>query len=139
MDTSETEMPDVEERVLDQSLSPYITAIEDELRRHMDPSNKLLSLAYDFVGSGGKRLRPAVALLVCDSVSGSFRDALPIAAAYELAHAASLTQDDIIDNSLTRHNKPTPHAVYGVTTAILLSDVMIFDMFDRLAEYIATV
>ena len=135
LDTSETEMPDVEERALDQSLSPYITAIEDELRRHMDPTNKLLSLAYDFVGSGGKRLRPAVTLLVCDSISRSYRDALPIAAAYELAHAASLTQDDIIDASRTRHNRPTAHTLHGITTAILLSDVMLFEIFQRLANY----
>jgi geranylgeranyl pyrophosphate synthase len=133
--TSETDMTDVEEQGLDESLSPYIAAIEDELRRHMDPSNKLMSIAYDFVGSGGKRLRPTVTLLVCDALTGSFQNALPIAAAYELAHSASLTQDDIIDASQRRHNQPTAHTVHGVTTAILLSDMMLFEIFQRLADY----
>ena len=120
---------------LDQALSPYVNAIEDELRRHRDPNSKIMSLAYDFVEGGGKRLRPCITLMVCESLRGSYRDALPVAVAYELAHTASLTQDDIIDNSPTRHNMPTAHTVHGVTTAILLSDMMIFDMFSRLAEY----
>lgn len=134
MGTSETGKVELEEGI-DAALAPYVKAVEDELRRNMDPTNKLMSLAYDFVGSGGKRLRPAVALLFCESLSGSYNNALPIAAAYEFAHAASLTQDDIIDNSATRHNSPTAHTMHGVTTAILLSDVMLFEIFQRLADY----
>lgn len=120
---------------IDEALSPYVNAIEQELRRRRDHGSKIMNLAYDFVESGGKRLRPSIALIVCESLKGSYKDAIPIAVAYELAHTASLTQDDIIDNSPTRHNMPTAHTVHGVTTAILLSDMMIFDMFSRLAEY----
>ncbi len=120
---------------MDKVLAPYVQAIEDELRRHRDPNSKILGLAYEFVEGGGKRLRPCITLLVCESLRGSYKDALPVAVAYELAHTASLTQDDIIDNSPTRHNMPTAHTVHGLTTAILLSDMMIFDMFQRLSEY----
>jgi geranylgeranyl diphosphate synthase, type I len=125
----------VKEEDIDQMLAPYVNAIGDELKRHRDSSSKIVGMAYEYVEGGGKRLRPSIALLVCESLKGSYKDALPIAVAYELAHTASLTQDDIIDNSPTRHNMPTPHSVHGVTTAILLSDIMIFDMFQRLAEY----
>ncbi len=125
----------METSAMDEALAPYVMAIEDELRRHRDPTSKIMSMAYEFVEGGGKRLRPSVSLLVCESLKGTFRDALPVAVAYELAHTASLTQDDIIDNSPTRHNRPTAHAVHGTTTAILLSDMMIFDIFQRLAEY----
>jgi geranylgeranyl pyrophosphate synthase len=120
---------------LDEVLAPYVRAIDDELRRGRDPNSKIMSLAYEFVDGGGKRLRPSITLLVCEALKGTYRDALPIAVAYELAHSASLTQDDIIDDSPTRHNTPTAHTAHGITTAILLSDMMIFDMFQRLAEY----
>jgi geranylgeranyl pyrophosphate synthase len=120
---------------MDERLAPYVGAIEKELRKHRDSNSRTMSLAYEFVDGGGKRLRPAITLLVCESLKGDYRDALPVAVAYELAHIASLTQDDIIDNSATRHNRPTAHTLHGTTTAILLSDVMIFDMFQRLAEY----
>jgi len=125
----------LEVAAIDEKLAPYVNAIEDELRRHRDPNSKIMSLAYEFVEGGGKRLRPSLTLLVCESLKGSYKDALPMAVAFELAHTASLTQDDIIDNSPTRHNMPTAHTVHGVTTAILLSDMMIFDMFQRLSEY----
>ncbi len=120
---------------VDERLTPYISAIDEELKRHKAPDSRIMSMAYEFVDGGGKRLRPAVALLVCEALKGSYRNALPVAVAYELAHTASLTQDDIIDNSPTRHNMPTAHTLHGVTTAILLSDMMIFEMFQRLAEY----
>ena len=125
----------VEEEAVDSALSPYVRAVERELRRHRDPTSKVGCMAYDLVQGGGKRLRPSIALLVCESLTGSYKDALPIAVAYELAHAASLTQDDMIDNSATRHMLPTAHALHGVTTAILLSDMMLFEIFQMLAEY----
>jgi len=120
---------------IDEVLAPYVSAVEDELRRHQDQGSKMMSMVYEFVNGGGKRLRPTIALLTCEALRGDYKDALPIAVAYELAHSASLTQDDIIDNSATRHNLPTAHTVHGVTTAILISDMMIFEIFQRLAEY----
>ncbi len=120
---------------VDDRLAPYVGAIEDELKRHRVPESKLMNVAYGFVEGGGKRLRPVMTLLTCEALKGSYKDALPVAVAYELAHTASLTQDDIIDGSPTRHSMPTAHTLHGVTTAILLSDMMIFEMFQRLAEY----
>jgi len=133
--TFESEETTLDAEAMDERLAPYVTAIGDELRKRRDPNSKIMSLAYDFVENGGKRLRPSITLMVCQSLKGSFRDALPVAVAYELAHTASLVQDDIIDNSPTRHNMPTAHRLHGTTTAILLSDMMIFQMFQMLAEY----
>lgn len=135
MGTYESVKVRVDDQEMDKKLAPYVKAVEEELRRHRDPASKLASMAYDFVEGGGKRLRPTLALLTCEALRGSYTNALPIATAYELAHSASLTQDDIIDNSSTRHNLPTAHTMHGVTTAILLSDMMIFDIFQRLADY----
>jgi geranylgeranyl pyrophosphate synthase len=120
------------------SLGPYVKVVEDELRRRRANQTPLEGLASDFVENGGKRLRPSLVLLVAESLKGSYAEALPVALAYELAHAASLTQDDIIDDSPTRHNLPTAHTKHGITTAILLSDMMIFDIFEELASYSET-
>ena len=125
----------MEAAAIDERLAPYVAAVEDELRKQRDPNSKIMCLAYGFVEAGGKRLRPSITLLVCKSLKGTFREALPVAVAYELAHTASLTQDDIIDNSPTRHNAPTAHTLHGTTTAILISDMMIFQMFEMLAQY----
>jgi geranylgeranyl pyrophosphate synthase len=114
---------------------PYRDAIEKELRKLREKRRGLSQLAFGFLEGGGKRLRPTITLLTCEALKGSYMKALPIAIGYELAHAASLTQDDIIDESPTRHNKPTAHTTHGVTTAILLSDMMLFNIFEVLAEY----
>jgi len=55
--------------------------------------------------------------------------------AYELAHSASLIQDDIIDESAMRHASPTAYKRYGLARAIMLSDSLIFEIFTLLARY----
>ncbi len=135
MATYESEGVTIEEEAIDELLEPYRNAVEESLKRLREPGNKLAEAAYEFIEGGGKRLRPSIALLMCEALKGSYTQAVPIAVAYELAHAASLTQDDIIDNSPTRHNRPTAHTKHGVTTAILLSDLMIFNIFEMLGKY----
>jgi geranylgeranyl diphosphate synthase type I len=85
--------------------------------------------------AGGKRLRPILVLMSCEAVSGQYTTALPAAIAYELAHEASLVQDDIIDDSDLRHDKETVHKRRGIVGAILVSDLLIFDIFNKLAQY----
>lgn len=116
-------------------LAPYRAAVEDSLREVQGLQVGFSRFAFDFLEGGGKRLRPAVALLICEALSGSYLDAVPVAVVFELAHAASLIQDDIIDDSPTRHSRPTAHTKHGLTTAILLSDMIIFETFEALAEY----
>jgi geranylgeranyl pyrophosphate synthase len=85
--------------------------------------------------AGGKRLRPVLVLMGCEAVSGQFETAIPAAMAYELAHEASLVQDDIFDKSDLRHDKETVHKRQGEIYAFLVSDLMIFEIFLQLAKY----
>ena len=116
-------------------LAPYAAEVDAALKRLMESGTKLGEVASDAVTKGGKRIRPSIALLACEAVSGSFERALPVAIAYELAHSASLTQDDIIDESSTRRGAPTVHNKYGVSNAILVSDVLLFKIFEVLGTY----
>jgi len=87
------------------------------------------------IKAGGKRLRPLLALLSCAAICGDPKPAIPIAIAYELAHTAALIQDDIIDRGVRRRGKLSAWALWGTEKAILLSDILIFEIFNRLAEY----
>jgi geranylgeranyl diphosphate synthase type I len=127
-----------DEGAVDALLAPYRVAVEEGLKRVREKDKKLSEVAYEYVVSAGKMLRPCIVLLSCEAVSGSHQKAVPVALAYELAHTASLTQDDIIDNSPTRHNKSTAHTKHGVTTAILISDMLIFEIFEQLSKYATT-
>jgi len=76
--------------------------------------------------SGGKRLRPCLAMLVFDVCGGRNRArALEAATAIELMHSASLVHDDILDRDLQRRGKPAAYLKYGVEDAILLGHKMV--------------
>ncbi|MDR1837761.1 MAG: polyprenyl synthetase family protein [Treponema sp.] len=71
----------------------------------------------DILSRGGKRWRPLLMTLVCETLGGG-GCALPLAPLVEFCHNASLIHDDIEDNSEQRRGKPAVHKIYGVDTAI---------------------
>ncbi len=117
------------------ALAQYRSVIEKGLAEVYSRDSWLSKAVREALQTGGKRLRPIITLLVCEAISNSYEEAIPVAIAYELAHAASLVQDDIIDESSLRHSSPTAHKRYGVSKAILLSDGLIFEIFAQLARY----
>jgi octaprenyl-diphosphate synthase len=72
---------------------------------------------WDLVNRGGKRWRPLLMTLVCESLGGGDA-ALPLVPLVELPHNASLIHDDIEDNSDQRRGRPAVHLLYGTDTAI---------------------
>lgn len=89
----------------------------------------------DALSAGGKRVRATLALLWCEAYSGDYRPAIPLAVAYELAHASALIQDDIIDHADLRRGKESVVAKYGLSNAILASDLLLFYVPKMVAKY----
>jgi geranylgeranyl diphosphate synthase, type I len=118
-------------------LSDYVEAVNAELRElYPRPGPTALEKAVaDALSVGGKRVRATLALLWCEAYSGDYRQAVPLAAAYELAHASALVQDDIIDHSEMRRGMKSIEAKYGLTTAILASDLLLFNVPREVAKY----
>ena len=85
-------------------------------------------------GSPGKRLRPAICLLVAEAVGGDWRPALPAATAVELVHNFSLIHDDIQDRSPLRRHRPTVWARWGVAQGINAGDALLIIAFRTLVE-----
>jgi geranylgeranyl diphosphate synthase type I len=75
--------------------------------------------------SGGKALRPALALLSARAAGAEAEVGLPGAVAVELVHNFSLVHDDVMDGDLERRHRPTVWAVWGVPSAILVGDAML--------------
>jgi len=68
---------------------------------------------------GGKRLRGVLTILVCEALGGRPEAALDAAIAIELAHAASLDADDIVDLDVLRRGKPATWVLKGlIKTAV---------------------
>jgi len=79
--------------------------IEELLISYVDPKNRE-AVKYQF-STGGKRLRPALAIACCNMLGGKIEDVLYPAASLEILHNYSLIADDIIDKSVLRRGKPT--------------------------------
>jgi geranylgeranyl pyrophosphate synthase len=94
-----------------------------------------LSEQLDYVvKSTGKGIRPALTLL-----SGKFYDynlnyLLPMAAAVELMHTATLVHDDAIDKSEVRRGKATIFKIWGEETAVLLGDYLFAKAGEAVAD-----
>jgi len=74
--------------------------------------------------AGGKMLRPALTVLVCEAVGGTFSSCIKAATAIELIHTFSLIHDDIMDKDDMRRGKPSVHKVWGEPVAILAGDTL---------------
>lgn len=93
-----------------------------------DPIRYILSL-------GGKRIRPALTLMVCDFFGTDFNQAVPAALAVELFHNFSLMHDDIMDEAPLRRGKISVHEKWDVNTAILSGDAMLILAYQFFENY----
>jgi geranylgeranyl diphosphate synthase type I len=95
---------------------------------------QLYDAASHLPRGGGKRLRPGIAMLACEAISGNAHPVLPFAAALELVHNFTLAHDDIMDNARLRRNLPTVHMKYGEPTAILVGDFLFAKAFEAMHD-----
>jgi octaprenyl-diphosphate synthase len=88
------------------------------------------------LAAGGKRLRPHLVLLAHEAVGGSDVDyVIPLAAAVEIIHTATLVHDDINDHGTLRRGRETVNSRWGTTFALLTGDYMFTKTYQIMAPY----
>lgn len=94
------------------------------------------SVRYSALG-GGKRFRPALAMMTSEALGFSAERVMPWAAAVECIHTYSLIHDDLpaMDNDDLRRGFPTNHKVYGDSIAILAGDALLTEAFRLIAVH----
>jgi octaprenyl-diphosphate synthase len=108
-------------------LEKDIPEIEGFIARQVDGLDPLVrEVAGHVLGSGGKRLRPALTL-ICARALGApgGTDLLPLACSLEFLHSATLLHDDILDGATMRRSRETAHKLFGVTPTVLAGDVLL--------------
>jgi geranylgeranyl pyrophosphate synthase len=110
--------------------------VEDTLDgiKHVESFPALSKMLGAVLGGGGKRVRPAIALL-----AGKFGDYnvdlhVPLAASIELLHTATLVHDDVIDASPSRRGRPTANELFNNSAAVMLGDYMFAHAADLIAR-----
>lgn len=81
-------------------------------------------VAEYIIGSGGKRLRPAMVLFTAGAAgyTGSYHREL--AAVVEFIHTATLLHDDVVDESELRRGNKTANAMFGNAASVLVGDFL---------------
>lgn len=117
---------------MEERFEGYVEEVNEELDVLSDEiSPPRLSRAVSHISlSGGKRLRPVLTLLACESVGGERSDALRRAIAVEMIHTSALVADDIIDRSTIRRGVSTIHEKYGHEMAVLSSNILLGKAFE---------
>lgn len=85
---------------------------------------------------GGKRLRPALALLASDLSGATREQGLAVACAVEFLHSSSLILDDLpsMDDAALRRRRPALHLVHGEGVAVLAAVALLNQSYALLAE-----
>lgn len=98
------------------------TRLRESVQTEFDP---LTSVFETLIRSGGKRVRPALALLATHFYPTDLDKALTLATTFELVHAATLIHDDLIDKSPVRRGSATINSRWSGTATVLAGDFLL--------------
>lgn len=119
----------------------YIDLIDNYLKITVDHKNSYQKKIYEAMEyslfTGGKRLRPIIALKSFELFDNNLKKMIPFAVAIEMIHTYSLIHDDLpaMDNDDFRRGKPTNHKVYGEAMAILAGDGLLNLAFETMLSH----
>lgn len=111
-----------------------IKAIQALIENDMNDVNQLIyaqmrsdvalvnQLGLYIVNSGGKRVRPMLAILAAKALGYKGKDHVTLATIVEFIHTATLLHDDVVDESNLRRGTPTANAEFGNAASVLVGD-----------------
>ncbi len=91
-------------------------------------------VAQYIISAGGKRLRPALLLLVCGAIGSQHPMRHTLAAVIEFIHTATLLHDDVVDESTMRRGKATANERFGNAASVLVGDFLYSRAFQMMVD-----
>ncbi|MCU0896304.1 MAG: polyprenyl synthetase family protein [Burkholderiales bacterium] len=105
------------------------------IRRRLDSDVVLIRQVAEYIiGSGGKRLRPALLLLAAGAAGYKGSDHYELAAVVEFIHTATLLHDDVVDESELRRGRSTANAAFGNAASVLVGDFLYSRAFQMMVS-----
>lgn len=86
------------------------------------------------IAAGGKRLRPALLLMVCGALGYHEDKRFTMAAVVEFIHTATLLHDDVVDASTLRRGRATANENFGNPASVLVGDFLYSRAFQMMVE-----
>jgi len=107
------------------------TVIERRLKSEVPLVSQVSSY---IVAAGGKRLRPALLLLMCGALGYRGDQRYNLAAVVEFIHTATLLHDDVVDESTLRRGRATANEAFGNPASVLVGDFLYSRAFQMMVE-----
>ncbi len=110
-------------------------AVDAVIRARLNSEVVLIRTIGDYIiGAGGKRMRPAMVLLVAGALGYRGDNHHRLAAVVEFIHTATLLHDDVVDESDMRRGRGTANAVFGNAASVLVGDYLYSRSFEMMVE-----
>jgi octaprenyl-diphosphate synthase len=115
----------------DAPVQKELRLVEEQLREIVHSEQPLLTEISNYIiTSGGKRMRPAVAILIFKATGGDDpAKIIKVATAFELIHSATLIHDDINDHGEMRRGRQAAYKKYGTQKALIAGDFLFVKSF----------
>lgn len=110
-----------------------INQVIESLDWSKEPKGLYEPIGYT-LASGGKRIRPTLAMIASSLFGGKEEEVLPAALALEVFHNFTLLHDDVMDRAEVRRGRPTVHVKWNDNTAILSGDQMLIEAYKLLSH-----
>ena len=119
-------------------LSPIaddMSAVNAVIRERLNSEVVLIRTIGDYIiSAGGKRLRPALVLLIAKNLGYTGDKQAVMASVVEFIHTATLLHDDVVDDSSLRRGKSTANAMFGNPASVLVGDYLYSRAFEMMVE-----
>ncbi len=112
-------------------MSAVDTMIQSRLQSDVVLINQL---GHYIINSGGKRLRPALAILCARACGYKEQQHINLATIIEFIHTATLLHDDVVDNSDMRRGRETANNLWGNEASVLVGDFLYTRSFEMMVE-----
>jgi len=117
--------------LIDNDMSAVDTMIQARLQSDVVLINQL---GYYIINSGGKRLRPALAILCARACGYQADQHINLATIIEFIHTATLLHDDVVDNSELRRGQETANSLWSNEASVLVGDFLYTRSFEMMVE-----
>jgi octaprenyl-diphosphate synthase len=116
-------------------IAAEMQAMDGVIRERLRSDVALVNqIAEYIIGAGGKRLRPALLLLLAGAGGYRGSDHLALAAVVEFIHTATLLHDDVVDESTLRRGRDTANALFGNAASVLVGDFLYSRAFQMMVD-----
>ena len=112
-----------------------MTALDGMIAQRLQSQVPLVGEVSQYIiGAGGKRLRPALLLLMAGALGLTGPHRLTLAAVVEFIHTATLLHDDVVDESTLRRGRATANQAFGNPASVLVGDFLYSRAFQMMVD-----